>query len=99
MAASATPACAARADTAESMSAPLELPLDAIALPAELVAEGEPEPEGVVASDGTAAAGDWEGTMKEDDAELRPEEGVAEVTFEPEPPGRYDGGGVALEGS
>lgn len=58
MTASATPACAARADTAESMSAPLELPFDAIALPAELVAEDEPEPEGVVAPDDTAAAGD-----------------------------------------
>jgi hypothetical protein len=99
MTASATPACAARADTAPSMSAPLELPFDAIALPAELAAEGDPELEAVVASDGTAATGDLEldGTAREGEAD--PEAGAAEVPFEPVPPGRYDGGGTALEGS
>jgi len=62
------------------MSAPLELPFDEIALPAELAAEGDPELEAVVAPDGTAATGDWEldGTAKEGEAE--PE---AEVPFEP----------------
>ena len=96
MTASATPACAAWADTAPSISAPLELPSDAIALPAELAAEGDPELEAVVAPDGTAATGDWElvGTAKEGEAE--PE---GEVPFEPVPPGRYDGGGTALEES
>lgn len=98
MIASATPACAARADTAPSMSAPLELPFDASALPAELAAEGDPEPE-AVAPDGTAATGDWEldGTAREGEAE--PEAGAGEVPFEPVPPGRYDGGGTALEES
>jgi hypothetical protein len=97
--ASATPACAARADTAPSASAPLELPLDASALPAELAAEGDSELEGVVASDGTAPAGDWDGTAKEGEAEPEPEAGAGEVLFEPVPPGRYDGGATALEGS
>jgi len=92
MTASAKPACAARADTAPSMSAPLvlELPFDAAA---ELVAE-DPAPEAAEASDGTAVEGDRDAD-KEDDA-VR---GVAEVLFEGEPPGRYDGGGAALEGS
>jgi hypothetical protein len=81
------------------MSAPLELPFDAIALPAELAAEGDPELETVVVSDGTAATGELEldGTAKEGEAE--PEVGAAEVPFEPVPPGRYDGGGTALEES
>lgn len=95
--ASATPACAARVDTAPSASAPLELPFDASALPAELVEEGDPELEGVDAPDGTAPAGDWDGIPEEDEAE--PEAGAGDVLFEPEPPGRYDGGGTALEGS
>jgi len=91
MTASATPACAARADKARSMSAPLELAFDAIALPAELDAEGDPELESV---DGTAATGDWDGTAKEGEGELG-----ADVLFEPVPPGRYDGAGTALEAS
>ena len=74
------------------MSAPLELAFDESALPAELAAEGDPELEGVVAPDGTAAIGDLDGTAEEDEA------GTAEVLFEPVPP-RYDGGGTALEGS
>lgn len=75
------------------MSAPLELAF--VALPAELAAEDDPELEGVVALDGTAATGVLEigGTAEEDEA------GTAEVLFEPVPPGRYDGGGTALEGS
>jgi hypothetical protein len=79
MTANATPACAARADKAPNMSAPLELPLVAAALPVELAPEGDPEPEGDVASVGTATTCDWE---LEDTAE----EGET-VPFE-EPPGR-----------
>jgi hypothetical protein len=96
MTASATPACAARADTAPSMSAPLELPFDASALPAELDEEGDPELE-ALAPDGTAATGDWELDCTATEAE--PEAGAGEVLFEPVPPGRYEGGGTALEGS
>jgi hypothetical protein len=69
----------------------LELAFDAIALPAELDAEGDPELESV---DGTAATGDWDGTAKEGKGELE-----ADVLFEPVPPGRYDGAGTALEAS
>ena len=99
IAASATTACAARADTAPSASAPLELPFDASALPAELAAEGDPELEGVVSPDGTAPAGDWDDVAKDGEAEPEAEAGAGEVPFEPVPPGRYDGGGTALEGS
>jgi hypothetical protein len=81
MAASATPACAARADKAPSMSAPLELAFDAIALPAVPAEEGDPELEALVAPDGTAAAGDWDGTTKEGEAEAE----VGAVLFEPVP--------------
>lgn len=91
--ASATPACAARADTAPSASAPLELPFDVAALPIELVAEGDPELE---VPDGKAVTGDWDDTAKEDEAEPELEAGAGEVPFEP---GRYDGGATALEGS
>lgn len=68
------------------MNAPLVL--DAIAFPPVLVPEG-PELEAGVASVGTAATGAWEldGTA------------VETVLFEPVPPGRYDGGGTALEAS
>lgn len=86
IAASATPACAALADKAPSIRAPLELPLDAFGLPADWVAEGDPELEAVVPEDGN-----WEldGT-----AEVE-----GEVPLKPVVPGRYDGAGTALEGS
>jgi len=106
MAASATPACAARADTAPSMSAPLELLADdGVVLPAELDASGEPEAEASVTPDGKATLGvlvtvelttiDEEGVTEETEPEAE-----LEVLFELVlPPGRYDGGGTALDGS
>jgi hypothetical protein len=94
---SATPAGAARPDTAPSMTAPLEVPfpVDAIALAAVL----DTETEAVVAPDEPAAR--LEGTAEEDEAELEGVGEVGEVPFEPVtvPPGRYEGGGTALDGS
>jgi hypothetical protein len=103
MTASATPACAARAETAPSMSAPLEsFPDDEAVLPV-LAAGGEPELEAVATTDVAAAA---KGVLVVDfDSEEGAREGaepVAEVLFVvvlPLPPGRYDGGGTALDGS
>ncbi len=73
------------------MSAPLEVPfpVDAIALAAVLDAETK----AVVATDGPPARGAAE---EEDEAEP---EGAGEVSFEPVPPGRCEGGGAALDGS
>jgi hypothetical protein len=100
MTASATPACAARADKAPSMSAPLVLFADEGG--AELAAAGEPELESVEVPDGTAtrgvlAAAEVDTTTTGGAAE-EAEAGV--VLFEALPlAGRYDGGGTALEGS
>jgi len=101
MTASATPACAARADTAPSMSAPLELDDADVPVPA---GAGEPELEAVVTPDDTAAARGVAvvDTTAEEGVteEAEPEAGTAEVPFELGlPPGRYDGGGTALDGS
>jgi hypothetical protein len=105
MTASATPPCAARADKAPSMSAPLELLPDAGA--EELAAAGEPESEAVTAPDGTATRGVLAPAELVDTTKV----GVAEeagtaagppvVLFELVLPlaGRYDGGGTALDGS
>jgi hypothetical protein len=83
MTASATPACAARADTALSMSAPLVLPFDATALPAELTEEGDPELDAVVGPAGKAAT-DFDGTAED---ELEEEEEVVPFERAPMPQG------------
>ena len=99
--ASATPACAARADRAATMSAPLASFPESEAW----VGEADPELEEELAAGDktivlvgagleTAAAGVA--------GELEPEAGTLEVLFElefPLPPGRYDGGATALDGS
>jgi hypothetical protein len=104
MTASPTPACAARAERAPSMSAPLESLPDFAAVPAELAAAGEPKLEAVEALDDKAARG-VRAAVELDSTNEGVREGAepeAEVAFElvlPVPPGRYDGGGTALDGS
>jgi len=101
MTASATPACAARADRAPSMRAPLaSLPDSAGALAEADGAELEEE----LALRDTAATGALVGelgTTAGVTEEAEPDAGTLEVLFEPVllPPGRYDGGATALDGS
>lgn len=99
MTASATPPCAARAETAPSVSAPLVLFPDVGG--AELAAAGEPE--SVEVPDGTATRG----VLAEAEVDTATTGGAAEedgagmVAFGLALPlaGRYDGGGTALDGS
>jgi hypothetical protein len=102
MTASATPACAARADRAPSMRAPLASLPDSAGVLAE--ADGAELEEEMALCD-TAATGALVGPGLDTTAgvteEAEPDAGTLEVLFEPVvlPPGRYDGAGTALDGS
>jgi len=101
MTASATPAWAARVDRAPSMRALLaSLPDSAVVLAA---AELEDElTVGDRAARGALVGPELDTTTAGVTEEAEPEAGTLEVVFEPEvvlPPGRYDGGGTALDGS
>jgi len=102
MSPSATPACAARADTVLSMSAPLAVFPDRAGW---LVEADVSELEVVLTLDDTAARGALVGvalvtTTAGVTGEVEPEVEALEVLFELVlPPGRYDGGGTTLDGS
>jgi hypothetical protein len=108
MTARATPACAARADTAPSMSEPLELLTDGVTEPPVLLAAAGESDEGVVGSDenpdedmametivATLVGVDAKGE-NEGPLEVDVEEGAFELTL---PPLRYGGAATALVGS
>ena len=107
--ANATPACAARADTVPSTSAPPELlPDEAVAFPVELAAAAEPELERGETPDEEASLGvemELDGATEEVTGSTTLEEGAAEVLFEPVPgvvvfpPVRYGGAATAEDGS
>jgi hypothetical protein len=101
IAAKATPACAARADTVPRTSAPPELlPDEDEEVPVE-VASGAEAARSVEVSE----AGMKLGPAKEVAGSTVPEEGAAEVLFEPVPgevvfpPLMYGGAGLAVDGS
>jgi len=102
MTANAKLAGAARADTAPRTRAPLELPL-AAALPTEAVAEDDPESEGVELPRGNFVPALPGGVAEAGETEEAEPDAADDVLFEvvplPVPPGRYEGGGTALDGS